>query len=106
VLEKFYRDVRPWGFWGPVHGNLVHEYPRLEKNKNLGWDVLNVCVGIIWQLMLMVVPICLVIQEFTSLWISLGILVVTSIIMKFTWYDRLGPGDMYTEESREPTEPA
>ena len=27
--------------------------------------------------------------------ISLGVFAVTSLILKFTWYDKLGPGEMY-----------
>ena len=29
------------------------------------------------------------------MWISLGVCAVTSLILKFTWYDQLGPGEMY-----------
>ncbi len=98
VLKKFYRDVRPWGFWKPVLKMLREEDPDFEPNRQFGWDALNVAVGIIWQLQLMVVPICLVIRQWNTFWISLTILAVTSIIMKFTWWDRLGPGEMYTTE--------
>jgi len=31
-------------------------------------------------------------------WMSIVVLAVTSVIMKFTWYDKLGPGDMYMPE--------
>lgn len=96
VLKKFYRDVRPWGFWKPVLEMLRQDDPDFQPNRQLGWDAFNVAVGIIWQLQLMVVPICLVIRQWQTFWISLAILAVTSIIMKFTWWDRLGPGEMYT----------
>jgi hypothetical protein len=36
-----------------------------------------------------------VIQHWKEMWISLGIFAVTSVILKFTWYDWLGPGEMY-----------
>jgi Na+/proline symporter len=98
VLKKFYRNVRPWGFWRPVLEMIRKDEPGFEPNRQLGWDALNVAVGIIWQLQLMVVPICLVIRQWRTFWISLVILIVTSIIMKFTWWDRLGPGEMYTTE--------
>ncbi len=98
VLESFYRNVRPWGFWKPVHENLVHKNPNLQKNTNFRRDAFNVGVGIIWQLNLMVIPICIVIRQYDTLLISIVVLVTTSIIMKFTWYDKLGPGDMYVAE--------
>jgi len=40
-------------------------------------------------------PIYLVIQHWTEMWISVAVIVVTSSILKFTWYDYLGPGEMY-----------
>ena len=100
VLESFYRNVRPWGFWKTVHKNLVHKNPNLQKNTNFRRDAFNVGIGIIWQLNLMVIPICIVIRQYNTLLISVVVLVVTSIIMKFTWYDKLGPGYMYVAEDR------
>ncbi len=100
VLESFYRNVRPWGFWKPVYENLVRKNPNLQKNTNFRRDAFNVGVGIIWQLNLMVIPICIVIRQYDTLWISIVVLVITSIIMKFTWYDKLGPGDMYVAEDK------
>jgi len=37
----------------------------------------------------MVAPFCLVVRKWDTFWLSLGVLAVTSVIMKFTWYDRL-----------------
>ncbi len=94
VLEAFYRTVRPWGYWRPVYQKLLKKNPKIRANTNFARDAFNVAIGIIWQLMLMVVPICIVIRNKPLLWISLAVLAVTSVIMKFTWYDTLGPGDM------------
>jgi len=101
VLGDFYRNVRPWGFWKPVHQRLLTKYPNLKQNTNLGRDWFNIAVGIVWQLMLMVVPTCLVIRNYRMLWISLGVLAVTSVIMKFTWYDKLGSDDMYLTDAEQ-----
>ncbi|MBN1443504.1 MAG: Na+:solute symporter [Planctomycetes bacterium] len=103
VLRKFYRDVRPWGFWRPIREAIAREDPSIQANRNLGWDAFNVANGIVWQLMLMVVPVCLVIREWTTFWISLVILIATSVIMKLTWYDRLEPADDATKEAEEAT---
>ncbi|MBN1417863.1 MAG: hypothetical protein JXP34_03755 [Planctomycetes bacterium] len=45
-------------------------------------------------------PIYLVIQQAGRMLACLGVFVATSIVLKFTWYDRLGPGEMYTPEDR------
>lgn len=98
VLQSFYRNVRPWGFWGPVYRAMLDKYPKLKANTNFTRDAFNVAVGIIWQLTLNVIPICLVIRQFKTMWYAIAVLAVTSVIMKFTWYDKLGPGPMYMSE--------
>ncbi|MBN1127218.1 MAG: Na+:solute symporter [Sedimentisphaerales bacterium] len=98
ILCDFYRTVRPWGVWTPVLEQLRQIAPGIEKNKNLPWDAFNVAVGIIWQITLMVIPICLVIREYRTMCGAIIVLVVTSVIMKFTWYDNLGPGEMYVSD--------
>jgi len=40
-------------------------------------------------------PIYLVLQQYGRMWVSLGVFLVTSAVLKFTWYDRLGKGDGY-----------
>jgi hypothetical protein len=90
VLKSFYRNVRPWGFWGPMLEALRKDDPTAEPNRNFGWDMFNVGNGIIWQLMLMVAPFSLVVRQWRLFWVSVVVLVVTSVIMKLTWYDRLG----------------
>jgi hypothetical protein len=46
-------------------------------------------------------PIYMVLQQYGRMWLSLGVFVTTSTILKFTWYDRLGKGDMYLVEGRQ-----
>ncbi|MHB1036749.1 MAG: hypothetical protein ACYC35_03830 [Pirellulales bacterium] len=100
ILKSFYRQVRPWGFWKPIYEKLRREHPEFEKNRDFGRDVFNVIVGMFWQTSMVTLPIYLVIQQFRPMWISLAVLVITSAILKFTWYDRLGPGEMYMPDDR------
>tara|TARA_R110000868_G_scaffold294140_1_gene554699 strand:+ start:44789 stop:46615 length:1827 start_codon:yes stop_codon:yes gene_type:complete len=89
VLKKFYKSVRPWGFWKPIHAKVVAEDPNFVRNSGFKKDMLNVVIGIIWQTALVVFPIYLVLMEFVPLGISIGIAIVTSFILKKTWYDKL-----------------
>jgi len=89
VLMKFYYNVRPWGFWKPVAKKVMKIDPEFISNKNFKRDMSNVVVGMIWQITLMATPVFLVIREFTSLGICIGVLVITSIILKFNWWDKL-----------------
>jgi SSS family solute:Na+ symporter len=100
TLESFYSTVRPWGFWKPVYDKLVRKHPNLKRNTNFTRDAFNVSIGIVWQMTLNIIPICIVIRQYRTLLISVAVLVFTSIIMKYTWYDKLGPGDMYMDADK------
>jgi len=98
VLMSFYRNVRPWGLWGPVYEKCRAEDGTFQKNRAFRRDMWNVAVGMVWQTASVTAPIYLAIQHWRELWISLAVFAVTSLILKFTWYDHLGPGEMYMVE--------
>jgi solute:Na+ symporter, SSS family len=93
VLKNFYRNVRPWGFWKPVHDLVIKEDPIFAANKNFKRDMFNVVVGIIWQICLTVIPVYIIIREQLPLITSVGILLVTTLILKKNWYDKLKQED-------------
>jgi hypothetical protein len=95
VLMSFYRNVRPWGFWEPVFRKCRAADPTFQKNQDFSRDMWNLSVGMVWQTSLVTAPIYLAIQHWQEMWISAAVFAVTSVILKFTWYDRLGPGEMY-----------
>lgn len=95
VLMSFYRQVRPWGFWEPIHRKCRAQDSTIERNNDFGRDMFNVAIGLVWQTSLVTSPIYLVIQHWRQMGISLVVCAITSVILKFTWYDRLGPGEMY-----------
>jgi SSS family solute:Na+ symporter len=49
----------------------------------------NILTGIIWQITLMAAQVYLVIREYDSLIICIGVLVITSMILKFNWWNKL-----------------
>jgi len=89
TLMLFYKTVRPWGAWGPIRERVLRENPGFRPNRDCARDWVNVTVGIVWQLCLVTMPIYLVLRNGLGFWISLGIIIVTTIFMKFNWYDRL-----------------
>lgn len=89
VLKAFYKNVRPWGFWKPIHDKVVADDPGFEANKNFGRDMFNVAVGIVWQTSLVIFPIYLVLMKFQYMAIWIGVAVITSFILKKSWYDKL-----------------
>jgi SSS family solute:Na+ symporter len=89
VLQHFYLKVRPWGWWGPVREQLLATHPDLAANKDFCRDAVNVAVGIAWQTALTAAGIYLVLQNWTALGWCVAVIVVTSVILKFNWYDKL-----------------
>jgi Na+/proline symporter len=88
VLKEFYRRVRPWGFWGPVLKKVLADDPAFERNPDFLRDMFNVAVGICWQVALVALPIYIVIRN-SNAWGAFAVVLVTSAILKFTWYDHL-----------------
>jgi MFS family permease len=89
VLKEFYRRVRPWGFWGPIQKKVQEEDPSFQRNKDFFRDMFNIAVGMIWQIALVALPIYIVTWRLRTAAIAFGVVAITSIILKFTWYDHL-----------------
>lgn len=89
VLKAFYKNVRPWGFWKPIHDKVVAEDPSFTGNKDFKRDLFNVCIGIIWQTSLVIFPIYLVLLKTVPFLVSLAIALGCSLILKRTWFDKL-----------------
>jgi Na+/proline symporter len=102
VLKSFYRSVRPWGFWEPIYQKCRTEDPTFQRNHDFRRDTFNIAVGLVWQTSLVTGPIYLAIQHWREMWVSLAVFAVTSLILKFSWYDHLGPGEMYLVEQPKP----
>jgi SSS family solute:Na+ symporter len=89
VLIRFYRQVRPWGFWGPVFRKVRSLQPSFQANRNVARDAMNVGFGIAAQMTLVTIPLYMILRDWKGFWISMLILVVTGAILKKTWLDRL-----------------
>jgi len=93
VLKNFYKTVRPWGFWKPVHQLVISENNNFKANKNFKRDVVNIIAGIIWQTSLIALPMFLVFHQFSSAAISFLLIIITSVFLKFNWFDKLNEMD-------------
>ncbi|WP_373056523.1 sodium:solute symporter family protein [Zunongwangia sp. H14] len=89
TLMDFYSKTRPWGFWKPIYEKLKKEDPNFEKNKSFSRDMFNVLVGTIGQTLLVVIPFYIILRENVPLVISCVILVITIIILKKNWWDKI-----------------
>lgn len=89
TLKHFYRTVRPWGWWKPVHEQVMAETPDFVPNKKFGLDMFNVVIGIVAQVTLTLLPIYAVLAMKTPLIITVVILALALLILRKTWWKRL-----------------
>src|SRR5690606_31032808 len=89
VLKNFYKTVKPWGFWQPVHQQVMREDPTFQPNRRFKLDMFNVALGIIAQCCLTILPMYVVLWLKLPLLITIGILVAIILILKRTWWNKL-----------------
>jgi len=89
TLKSFYKTVRPWGFWKPVHEKVLKEDPAFVGNKNFRLNAFNIALGMIGQMCLTILPMYVVLWLKLPLLITAGILLIIIVILKRTWWDRL-----------------
>jgi Na+/proline symporter len=89
TLKKFYKNVRPWGFWGPIRDKVMQEDPAFKPNGDFGRDCINVAVGIVWQLTMVTLPIYIVLRQWNWVGLIIVLFLATSAFLKFNWYNKL-----------------
>lgn len=89
TLKNFYKKVRPWGFWKPIHDKVVLEDDSFKTNKGFRKDMFNVLIGIVGQTCLVIIPLYLVLGQQLPMVITIGITIVCAIILKKTWWNKL-----------------
>jgi Na+/proline symporter len=89
TLKKFYREVRPWGFWGPIRRLVEAEDPRFERNREFRRDMVNVVVGTIWQTGLVALPFYVVLMRWTGAGVAALVVGAGTVFLKKNWYDKL-----------------
>ncbi|MCQ0113071.1 Na+/proline symporter [Zhouia amylolytica] len=88
-VKVFYRQTRPWGFWGPIKKEVMEEDPDFLPNKDFKRDSFNIVIGIIWQMAQVVIPIYFMLRENTAMIIWCGVLILTSALLKKYWWNHL-----------------
>ncbi|APY11542.1 sodium:solute symporter [Seonamhaeicola sp. S2-3] len=89
TLKNFYTNVRPWGWWNPVFKSIKDTNPVFKKNNDFPIDMFNCVIGIVWQSSMILLPIYFMIRDYTNMFCVLILFAVTSVILKFTWLDKV-----------------
>jgi SSS family solute:Na+ symporter len=92
TLKNFYKNVRPWGAWGPIRKLVEAEDPTFQRNRDFKRDAVNVVVGTVWQTGLVIAPFYLVLMKWNYLAAAFAVIAATSFFLKKNWYDKL-PAD-------------
>lgn len=89
TLKHFYRTVRPWGFWKPIHDKVVAETPEFVNDSHFRRDMFNIVTGIVAQTALVLAPMYFVLRKNIPLMWTLLIIAVCLFILKKTWWNKL-----------------
>ena len=89
TLIRFYKQVRPWGFWHPIYRKAIIDDPQLRKNTQAARDLSNVAIGVVWQTSLRLIPVFLIVFQLTSMWVAVALVIITTFLLKRNWYDKL-----------------
>ncbi|GAB5474916.1 MAG: Na+:solute symporter [Maribacter sp.] len=88
-IKQFYKQTKPWGFWGPIQREVMAEDPKFVPNLDFKRDAFNIIVGIIWQMAQVVIPMYFMLRQNTEMVIWSGVLILTSVLLKKYWWDTL-----------------
>ena len=61
----------------------------IKRNNNFLNDLLNIVVGMIWQISLVLIPIYLLVYKYSDFFFSLIIATITTLFLKKNWYEKL-----------------
>ncbi|MBB3699173.1 Na+:solute symporter [Flammeovirga yaeyamensis] len=101
TLMRFYITVRPWGLWKPISEKCKALNPNFQANKDFKRDMVNCAVGAIWQLSLHLIPVYIIIRDFSAVSLSLLLMLGTMAWLKYKWYDKM---EDYPEDMEETLE--
>ena len=93
AVKQYYRQTRPWGWWGPIRREVMQEDPSFVPNQSLGRDTFNIITGMVWQMAQVVIPIYFMIRNHTQLAVWSILLFVTTWLLKRYWWDKLPEAD-------------
>lgn len=88
-IKTFYKQTKPWGFWGSIKKEVMEEDPSFVPNMDFKRDSFNVLIGIIWQMSQVLIPMYFMLRQNTEMVIWSAVLILTSVLLKTYWWDNL-----------------
>ena len=88
VTRNFYFKTKPFGLWGPLKKMLPADQRKAMVTEHL-FDIATVPFAFFWMLSMYMLPMLLVIHNYSDFWKTLVIFIVSLIGMYFLWYRKL-----------------
>ncbi|MDN3595118.1 sodium:solute symporter family protein [Zunongwangia endophytica] len=89
VLMDFYKKTNPWGFWKQIADKVALADNSFKKNKGFSRDMFNVVIGTFAQTLMVIIPIYIIIREYSLVLYCSIALCIAIVILKFNWWDRV-----------------
>ncbi len=97
VLERFYKKTRPFGLWGPLKNTLSEEVQKDTRREHF-YDVLALPFVLTYQVSLFLLPMLIMVRNFTAFQVTLVIFLIASVGVYLFWYKTLLPIQKEVEE--------
>ena len=88
VLLNFYKTTRPFGFWGPIRQKFSQHYMDQVNQENRR-DIFSIFVAVPWQISMFMMWMMLIMKRWQSFAILLGLFVVLSVTLYYSWFRHL-----------------
>ena len=90
ILVSFYRNVRPFGLWGPVgRRSKLSDRELADRSEGMALAVVNVVLGSVVVLGAYLFPMYLVGHWHLRAMLCLGMALAAGAVLYFTWYRNL-----------------
>lgn len=88
TLKKFYKTIKPFGFWGPVRDACEPDFVENVRAENRH-DLRLLVPACIWQVTLFWMMTAVVVKKWGSFIVSFAIVVSLSVFLYHQWYKKL-----------------
>ena len=92
VLENFYRTTRPFGLWKPLR-HILSDSQQKQLKEETFYNLLSVPFAICWMVTIYLLPMQLMIKQFSAAGVTFVVFVISIIGLYKFWYKKLPKAD-------------
>lgn len=88
-IDRFYRRVRPFGFWGGIRERALASPEPSNPALELKWIPVNIVLGVVASYALYMSPVYFMGRWFTEAAVAFAIFAACAAALYFTWFRKL-----------------